>query len=145
MDMPYLHLPPIQSAPGQKVKAEPVGNHQERSQGRAAMLGLEVASFPGEMELHLGWSHKRATSFLPKFVLSASSATGRAPAHAVSGVPMVPVRPATAYRAQNVRFTDEVRRGPALSGRVSLGYKSKSSLPHWEDDSAAHASGFQSG
>ena len=45
-DMLYLHLRLIQSALGQKAEAEPVGNHRERSQGRAVMRGHEVASFP---------------------------------------------------------------------------------------------------
>ena len=68
MDMLYLHLRLIQSALGQKVEAEPVGRcPRERSQGRAAMRGHEVASFPGEMELPLGWSLERVTSFLAKF------------------------------------------------------------------------------
>src|SRR2546425_487736 len=92
MDMLYLHLRLIQSALSQKAEAKPVGlPHRERSQGRAAMRGREVACLPGEMELHLGWNHERATSFLAKFDLSASFATGRAAAHAVNGAPTVPV------------------------------------------------------
>ena len=86
MDMLYLHLRLIQSALGQKAEAEPVGRcPRERSQGRAAMRCHEVASFPGEMELPLGWSLEQVTSFLAKFALSASFATGRDAAHAVSG------------------------------------------------------------
>jgi len=125
MDMLYLHLHLIQSALGQKVEAEPMDScHRGRSQGRPAMGGREVASFPGEMELPLGWSHERATSFLAKFGLSASFTTGRVAAHAVSGAPMVPVVPAITDRAWNVRFTDEVPRRRVRSGLVSLGYKS---------------------
>src|SRR5208283_4858189 len=124
MDMLYLHLRLIQSALGQKVEAEPVGNHRGRSQGRPAMGGHEVASFPGQMGPPLGQSHERASPFLAKFVLSASFATGRVTAHAVSGAPMALVLPATTVGTQHVRFTDEVPRRPALGGRVSLGYKS---------------------
>ncbi len=125
MDMLYLHLRLIQSALGQNAEAELVGlTHRERSQGRAAMRGHEVASFPGEMELPFGWSRKRVTSFLAKFALSASFATGRDAAHAVSGVLIAPVVQATTSCAQNARFTDEVPRRPALPGWVSLGYKS---------------------
>jgi len=120
-----MHLRLIQSALGQKAEAEPVGLcHWERSQGRAAMRGHEVASFPGEMELPLGWSRKRATSFLAKFALSASFATGRDAVHAVSGGLTAPVVQATTSGAQNARFTDEVPRRPAPQGWVSLGYKS---------------------
>ncbi len=125
MDMLYLHLRLIQSALGQKAEAKPVGgSHRERSQGRAAMRGHEVACLPGEMELHLGWNHKRATSFLAKFILSASVATGRVAAHAVSGALMAPVAQATTFRTWKVRFTDEVPRRSVLSGWISLGYKS---------------------
>jgi hypothetical protein len=98
--------------------------HRERSQGRAVMCGHEVACLPGEMELHLGWTAERATSFLAKFDLSASFATGRAAAYAVNGMPTAPVVQATTFRTWKVRFTDEVPRRPALTGRVSLGYKS---------------------
>ena len=98
--------------------------HRERSQGRAAMRGHEVACLPGVMGPPLGQSHERASPFLAKFVLSASFATGRDAAQAVSGAPMALVLPATTSRTQYVRFTDEVLRRPALSGSVSLGYKS---------------------
>ena len=124
MDMLYLHLRPIQSALGRKVEAEPVDLvHRGRSQGCAAMRGREVASFPGEMGPPMGPSHERASPFLAKFVLSASFATGRDAAHAVSGGPMTWVRPAVTSRAQHVRFTDEVPRRPSHR-QVSLGYKS---------------------
>ena len=122
--MLYLHLRLIQSALGQKVEAEPMGNHRERSQGRAARGGHEVASFPGEMGPPLGQSHERASPCLAKFVLSASFTTGRDAAHAVSGAPMALVLPAVTSRTQHVRFTDELPRRPALGGRVGLGYKS---------------------
>jgi hypothetical protein len=118
-----LHLRLIQSALGQKVEAEPVGNHRGRSQGRAAMHGLEVASFPGEVGPPLGQSCERASPFRVKFDLSASFATGRDAAHAVSGAPTALVMPAATLSTQHVRFTDEVPRRP-LSGGVSLDYKS---------------------
>src|SRR6266436_901521 len=124
MDMLYPHLHLIQSALGQKVEAEPMGNHRGRSQGRAAMRGHEVASFPGEMGPPLGQSHERASPFLAKFVLSAFFATGRDAAHADSGAPMTLVLPATTSRVQYVRFTDEVPRRLVRQRRVSLGYKS---------------------
>ena len=125
MDMLYLHLRLIQSALDQKVEAEPVGlHHRGRSQDRAVMCGHEVASFPGEMELPLGWSPERATSAVAKFDLSASFATGRAAAYAVNGAPTSPVVRATTSSTQSDRFTDEVPRRPARKGRVSPGYKS---------------------
>jgi hypothetical protein len=137
MDMLYLHLRLIQSALGQKAEAEPVGRcPRERSQGRAAMRGHEVASFPGEMELPLGWSLERVTSFLAKFALSASFATGRDAAHAVSGALIAPVVQAITSSTQNARFTDEVPRRPGPPGRVSLGYKS-----HTKGRSQASAAG----
>jgi hypothetical protein len=124
MDMLYLHLRLIQSALGQKAEAEPVDEfHRGRSQGRPAMSGHEVASFPGEMGPPLGRSHERASPFRAKFGLSASFATGRDAAHTVSGAPMPLVLPATTSRAQHVRFTDEVPRRPVLR-QVCLGYKS---------------------
>ncbi len=125
MDMLIVHFHLIQSALSQKVEAKPWGlPPRERSQGRAAMRGHEVACLPGEMELHLGWCQKRATSSLAKFGLSASSATGRDAPQAVKGALMAPVAQATTYRAWKVRFTDEVPRRPAPLGQVSLGYKS---------------------
>jgi hypothetical protein len=67
-DKLYLHLRLIQPALGQKVEAEPVGNHRGRSQRRTAMGGDEVASFPGEAGLPLGQSHtKRASPFRAKY------------------------------------------------------------------------------
>jgi hypothetical protein len=107
------------------VEAEPRGlPHRERSQGRAKTGGLEVARLPGEMELHLGWNHERATSFLAKFDRSASISIGRVATHVVSGEPIVPVAQATTHRTGKVRFTDEVPRRPAPHGQVSPGYKS---------------------
>jgi len=124
MDMLNLHLRLIQSALGQKAGAKPMGlSHRERSQGRAAMRGHEVASLPGEMGPPLGQSHERASPFLAKFGLPASFTAGRDIAHAVSGASMTLVLPATTSCIQYVRFTDEVPRRPVL-GRVSLGYKS---------------------
>src|SRR5690242_12567710 len=126
MDMLIVHFHLIQSVLSQKVEAKPWGlpPRESNSQGRTAMGGREVACLPGEMELHLGWCQERATSVLAKFGLSASFATGRDAAQAVNGAPMGPVAQATTYRAWKVRFTDEVPRRPALSGQVSLGYKS---------------------
>ena len=122
--MLYLPLRLIQSALGQKVEAEPVGNHRERSQGHPAMGGLEVASFPGEMGPPLGQSYERASPLLAKFGRSAFLTTGRDAARAVSGAPMALVLPATTSCAQLVCFTDEVPRRPVPPGRVSPGYKS---------------------
>jgi len=125
MDMLNLHLRLIQSALGQKAEVKPMGMpHRERSQGRAAMRGHEVASLPGEMGPPSGQSHERASPFLAKFVRSAYFATGQDAAHAVSGVPMALVLPATTPGTQHARFTDEVPRRPGHSGRVSPGYKS---------------------
>src|SRR5437899_1703584 len=89
-DMLIVHFRLIQSALSQKAEAKPVGlPHRESSQGRAEMGGHEVASLPGGMELHLGWSHERATSAVAKFDLSASTKTGRVVTHAVSGPPQI--------------------------------------------------------
>lgn len=121
--MLYLHLRLIQSALGQKVEAEPVGNHRGRSQGRATTGGREVASFPGEVGPPLGQSQERASPFRVKFDLSAYFWTGRDAAYAVSGAPVTLVVHATTPRTQHVRFTDEVPRCPVF-GRVSPGYKS---------------------
>ena len=115
-DLLYLPLRLIQSALGQKAEAKPVGNHWGRSQGRAVMRGLEVASFPGSMGPPMGQSYERASPFLAKFVLSASFTTGRDAAYAVSGAPMALVSPATTRCTQYVRFTDEVPRRPAPGG-----------------------------
>jgi len=123
--MLYLHLRLIQSALGQKVEAEPVGNHRGRSQRRAAMGGVEVASFPGEAGPPMGQSAvvERASPFRAKFGLSAPSATGRVAAYAVSGQTIALVLPAVTPCTQHVRFTDEVPRRPVLE-QVSLDYKS---------------------
>src|SRR5260370_42015361 len=102
MDKLYLHFCLIQSAMSQKAESKPVGStHRERSQGRAAMRGHEVACLPGVMGPPLGQSHERASPFLAKFVLSASFATGRDAAQAVSGAPLAllftPTTPRTPY------------------------------------------------
>ena len=124
-DMLYLPLRLIRSVPGQKAEAKLVNwFHRERSQGRAAMRGHEVASLPGEMGPPLGQSHERASPFLAKFGLSASFTAGRDAAHAVSGAPMALVLPATTSCIQYVRFTDEVPRRLVPVGRVNPGYKS---------------------
>ena len=120
-----VHLRLIESALSQKAEAEPMSlPHRESSQGRTVMSGHEVASLPGGMELHLGWSHERATSAVAKFDRSAFNKTGQGAAHAVSGWTRIPVARAATYSKWNVRFTDEVPRRPALTGRVNLGYKS---------------------
>src|ERR1043166_2015977 len=123
-DMLNLHRRLIQSALGQKAEDKLMGlAHRERSQGRAEMGGREVAFLPGEMESHPGWSAERASSRLAKFDLSASFATGRDAAHAVSGALTSPVEHATTSRTWNTRLTDEVPRRFGLNRRVSLGYK----------------------
>jgi hypothetical protein len=99
-------------------------SHRERSQGRAARRGHEVACLPGEMGSPLGQSQERASPFLAKFDQSASSATGRVVAFAVSHVPLALVLPAITSCAWFVRSTDEVPRRLVPHGRVSLGYKS---------------------
>lgn len=125
MDMLYLHFHLIQSALGQKVETKLKGRAlRERSQGRAAMGGREVACLPGGMELPLGWSAERATLAMAKFALSASIRTVQVAADAVSSGPSTPVAPAITSCAWNVCFTDEVPRRPAPSGQVSPGYKS---------------------
>ena len=99
-------------------------SHRERSQGRAVMHGLEVASLPGGMGSPLGQSQERASPFLAKFDRSASFATGRVVAYAVSGAPLTQVLPAATSRTWFVRSTDEVPRRLVPQGWVSLGYKS---------------------
>ena len=98
--------------------------HRECSQSRAAMGGCEVACLPSVMELPLGWSPKRATLTLAKFVPSASLATDRAATQAVSGKLTLSVIQAITCRTWNVRFTDEVPRRPVLQRQVSPSYKS---------------------
>src|SRR5208337_4342871 len=94
-DMPYLHLRLIQSALGQKAEAKPLGLAQwERSQGRSAMGGREVAGLPGKMGSPLGQRQERVTISVAKSGLSAFNATGRATAHAVSGGLVSQVLPA---------------------------------------------------
>lgn len=123
-DMLYLHLRLIQSALSQKAEDKPLGLPQrERSQGRAAMGGREVAFLPGKMESHLGRTDKRATSSLAKFDLSASLVTGTAAAYAVSGALTAPVVHAITSGTWNTRLTDEVPRRLVPQRRVSLGYK----------------------
>ncbi len=122
--MLYLPLRLIRSAPGQKAEAKLVNwFHRERSQGRAAMRGHEVASLSGETGLHMGQSHGRASPFLAKSVLSASFSTGLGAAYAVSGASVAFVLPAITSRKWFVRPTDEVSRRPGFD-RVSVGYKS---------------------
>jgi hypothetical protein len=128
-DMLYPHLHLTQSALGQKVEAKPVGDHWGRSQGRPAMGGREVASFPGKMGSPLGQRQERVTISVAKFVLSAFNATGRASAYAVSGCLVSQVLHAVTSCAQFVRFTDEVPRRLLPHGGVSPGYKSHTKGP----------------
>ena len=119
----HLHL--IQSVLGQKVEAKPRGSSpRERSQGRAAMRGHEVACLPGGMGLPLGRSCGRASPLRAKFVLSAQFQTGLVSAYAVSGAPMTPVFQAITFCTWFVRFTDEVPRRPGLIRWVTASYKS---------------------
>src|SRR6266851_8463376 len=121
-DMLILPLRLIQSALGQKAEAKLVNScHRERSQGRAAMHGHEVASLPGEAGLHMGQSHGRASPFLAKSVLSAYFSTGLRVAFAISGDSVALALPAITSGTWFVRPTDEVSRRPGI-GRVSVGY-----------------------
>ena len=123
-DMLYLPLRLIQSALGQKAEVKLLGRSQrERSQHRAVMGGDEVANLPGKVGSPVGWRPERASAAGAKFDQSALNATGRAAAHAVSGVLKSLVRHAITSCIQLVRFTDEVPRRPVLQGPVSLGYK----------------------
>jgi len=122
--MLILPLRLIRSAPGQKAGAKLVNSfHRERSQGRAAMRGHEVACPPGGAGLHMGRSPRRASPFLAKSVLSAYFPTGLGGAYAVSAAPMALVLHAITSCEWFVPPTDEVPRrlGPC---RVSLDYKS---------------------
>ena len=124
-DVLIQHLHMIQSVLGQKVEAKPRGSSpRERSQGRAAMCGHEVACLPGGMGLPLGRSCGRASPFRAKFVLSAQFQTGLVSAYAVSGAPMTPVFQAITFCTWFVRFTDEVPRRPGLIRWVTASYKS---------------------
>jgi hypothetical protein len=106
-----------------------VSDCRERSQGRVARRGREVACLPSAMGSHLGRSCGRETPSLSKSVLSASFETGRAAVHAVSGALMTLVLPAITSRTRNVLLTDEVPRCPGLIRRVSLAYKSDTKGP----------------
>jgi len=120
-----LHL--IQSALGQKVEAKPArGSRRERSQGRAVMRGLEVACLPGAMGLPLSRNQGRATSSLAKSDLTAYFLSGRAAAHAVNGVLLIPVPQAITSHTRNAHLTDEVPWCPR-STRVEVNgvYKSQ--------------------
>ena len=127
----YLPLRLIASARSRKAEAKLVdGFRQERSQGGPAMDRLEVACLPSSIGLPLGRSRGRETPSLSKSVLSASVATGRAAAHAVSGVLMAPVLHAIMCCKRNVRLTDEVPRRPLPSWHgVSVAYKSNTKGP----------------
>lgn len=124
-----LHL--IQSALDWKVEAKPVvSHHRERSQGRVARRGREVACLPSLLGSRLGRSRGRETPSLSKSVLSASFKTGRAAAYAVSGALMAPVLPAITSGIRNVPLTDDLPRRPSPSGsKVSVAYKSDTKGP----------------
>jgi hypothetical protein len=105
-------------------------SHRERSQGRAVMRGREVACLPSPMGSPSSRDQERATPSLAKFGLSAYFRTGRAAAHAVSGVLMVPVLHAITSDIRNVHLTDEVPRCPGwLTAQVSEVYKSDTKGP----------------
>lgn len=124
-DMLYQHFHLIQSALGQKVEAKPRGwCPRERSQGRAATHGLEVACLPGGMGLPLGRSQRRASPFRAKSVRLAGWPAVLGAAPAVSGAPLAPVRHAITFCTWIVRSTDEVPRRPGPRGRVTADYKS---------------------
>lgn len=87
-------------------------SHRERSQGCAAMRGLEVASLPSWTGLPLGRSQRRVSPFLTKSVLSARFEAGRGVVHAVSDALMTPVIQAIMSDNANAHPTDEVPRCP---------------------------------
>jgi hypothetical protein len=124
-----LHL--IQSVLSQKVEAKPVDRfHRERSQGRVVMRGREVACLPSPMGSPLSRSRGRATPSLAKSGLSAYFETGRAAAHAVSGVLVAPVLQAITSDIRNAPLTDEVPWCPGSFGaKVSEVYKSHTKGP----------------
>ena len=125
-DMPNPQCRLIQSALGQKAEAKPWGlAPRERSQGRSAMGGHEVACLPGKMGSPMGQNQERVSIQRAKFGLSALNATGRAAAHAVSGALVSLALPAVTSCAQFVCSTDEVPRRLLPPGGVSPGYKSQ--------------------
>src|SRR5215510_8939596 len=108
-----LPLHQTQSALGLKVEAKPVScSHRERSQGRAVMRGLEVASLPSWAGLPLGRSRRRVSPFLTKSDLPARIEAGRDIAHAVSDALVAPVIQAIMSDNANAHPTDEVPRCP---------------------------------
>lgn len=124
--MLYVHFRLIRSAAGQKAEAKPVSviRDGERRQGRAAMLGREVACLPGGVGLPLGQSLERASPFLAKFGLSAFFWTGRAVAHAVNDALKPLVLHAIMPCKWMVHLTDEVPQCLGSKVRVRAGYKS---------------------
>jgi hypothetical protein len=122
-DLLYHPFRLIQSALDQKVEAEPVDNHRACSQGVLVRARREVACFPSEMGLPMGWSRERASVLQAKFDRSALPKAGRTAADAVSGLSVAPVRPAITSRIWFVRFTDEVLRRSGPQGRITRGYK----------------------
>lgn len=131
-DMLYQHLHLIQSALGQKQGVKPGGSSpRERSQGRTAMFGHEVACLPGKTGLPLGRSQGRASSFRAKSVRLASRPIVLGAVFAVSGAPLPPVQHAITSSTWIVRSTDEVPRRPGPRERVTASYKPNAKgLPH---------------
>ena len=130
-ELQILPLRLIASARSRKAEAKPVdGFHRERSQGGPALDRLEVACLPSSMGLPLGRSRGREPPSLSKSVLAASCATGRAVAHAVSGVLRAPVLPVITGGKRNGRLTDEGPRRPRPFGRgLRVAYKSDTKGP----------------
>lgn len=99
--------------------------HRERSQGRAAMHGREVACLPGGMGSPLGLVRGRASPFRAKSVCSASVTSSLVAAYSVSGAPTAWVIQAITFRTRFVHSTDEVpRRSPAFGPGTTARYKS---------------------
>jgi hypothetical protein len=120
-----LHL--ILSVQGQKVEAKPrVLNPRERSQGRTAMGGDEVASLPSRSGLHMGRCLERASMNWAKFDQSASIQTGRDVVRADNDALKTSVRHAITIGKRNIHRTDEVPRCPPPRWvGVSATYKSE--------------------
>ena len=117
-----LHL--IQSELGQKTEAKPKsGSFRERSQGRAAMPGREVACLLGWAGLPMGRCCGRVSPFRTKSVSSALERFPLAAGSVSSETMTASVLPAITSGIRSIRFTDEVPRRPG-SHRVTPGYKS---------------------
>jgi hypothetical protein len=118
-----FHL--TQSALGQKVKAKPMGcARRERSQGRTAMPGHEVACLAGVTGLPMGLNSGRVSPFLTKPVFPASVVGSRAAIHAVNSLLCAKVLHAVTSHGWIVHLTDELPRCPSPCGWASARYKS---------------------